>query len=243
VVGTTPIAQALTALGAAMGHRVSVVDPVAEPTAFPDAERVVAQAGFAGLEGDREPSIVVATQGSWDEEALVAALALNARYVGLVASPTRAAAVRAWLREEGVPEERIAALRAPAGLDLGAVTPEEIAISILAELVQVRRGRAPYVAAPGPATLAGAEALGAGAPGPAAAAGADPAGEIVLLDPVCGMTVDRDSARHLAEHGGVVYAFCSVGCRSRFVRDPAAYAPSAATEAAGTAGTSGTIGA
>jgi Cu+-exporting ATPase len=65
-------------------------------------------------------------------------------------------------------------------------------------------------------------------------------------DPVCGMTVDRDSARHLAEHGGVVYAFCSVGCRSRFVRDPAAYAPSAATEAAGaagTAGTSGTIGA
>ena len=243
VVGTTPIAQALTGLGAAMGHRVSVVDPVAEPTAFPDAQRVVAQAGFAGLEGDREPSIVVATQGSWDEEALVAALALDARYVGLVASPTRAAAVRAWLREEGVPEDRIAALRAPAGLDLGAVTPEEIAISILAELVQVRRGRAPYVAAPGPATLAGAEALAAGAPSPAVAAGADPAGEIVLLDPVCGMTVDRDSARHLAEHGGVVYAFCSVGCRSRFVRDPAAYAPSATTEAAGTAGTSGTIGA
>jgi len=242
VVGATPIAQALTALGAAMGHRVSVVDPVAEPTAFPDAQRVVAQAGFAGLAGDRDPSIVVATQGSWDEEALLAALALDARYVGLVASPTRVAAVRAWLREEGVPEERIAALRAPAGLDLGAVTPEEIAVSILAELVQVRRGRAPYVAAPGPATLAGAEAVPAGAPG-APDAPADPAGEIVLLDPVCGMTVDRDSARHLAEHGGVVYAFCSVGCRSRFVRDPAAYAPTAATEPAGTAGTSGTIGA
>jgi xanthine dehydrogenase accessory factor len=242
VVGTTPIAQALTGLGAAMGHRVSVVDPVAEPTAFPDAERVVAQAGFAGLTGDRDPSIVVATQGSWDEEALVAALALDARYVGLVASPTRAAAVRAWLREEGVPEDRIAALRAPAGLDLGAVTPEEIAISILAELVQVRRGRAPYVAAPGPATLAGAEAVAAGAPG-APEAAADPASEIVLLDPVCGMTVDRDSARHLAEYGGMVYAFCSVGCRSRFVRDPAAYAPSVATEAAGTAGMTGMTGA
>jgi xanthine dehydrogenase accessory factor len=246
VVGTTPIAQALTALGAAMGHRVSVVDPVAEPTAFPDADRVVTQAGFASLAGDREPSIVVATQGSWDEEALVAALDLDARYVGLVASPTRAAAVRAWLREEGVPEERVAALRAPAGLDLGAVTPEEIAVSILAELVQVRRGRAPYVAAPGPATLAGAEAMAAGAEATAVGApeaATDPAGEIVLLDPVCGMTVDRDSARHLAEHGGVVYAFCSVGCRSRFVRDPAAYAPRAVTEAAGTAGTTGTAGA
>jgi len=232
VVGTTPIAQALTGLGAAMGHRVSVVDPVAEPTAFPDAERVVSEAGFKSLAGDRQPSIVVATQGSWDEEALVAALALDATYVGLVASPTRATAVRAWLRDEGVPEERVAALRAPAGLDLGAVTPEEIAVSILAELVQVRRGRATFVAAPGPATLAGngpaaAEPTGAEAAQAAGASGTDPAGQIVLLDPVCGMTVERDSARHLAEHGGVVYAFCSVGCRSRFVRDPAAYAPPA----------------
>ena len=78
------------------------------------------------------------------------------RYVGLVASPTRAAVVRAWLREETrVADERLAALRAPAGLDLGAETAEEVALSILAELVQVRRGRADFVASPGPATLAG----------------------------------------------------------------------------------------
>ena len=77
-------------------------------------------------------------------------------YVGLVASPTRSLHVRAWLRDEGnVSDERLAALRAPAGLDLGAETAEEIAISILAELVQVRRGTAAFVAAPGPATLAG----------------------------------------------------------------------------------------
>ncbi len=63
--------------------------------------------------------------------------------------PTRAGVVRAWLRDEaGIPEERLAALRAPSGLDLGAETPEEIAISILAELVQVRRGRASFVARP-----------------------------------------------------------------------------------------------
>ena len=71
--------------------------------------------------------------------------------MGLVASPTRAGVVRAWLRDEAnVPEERLAALRAPAGIDLGAETPEEIALSILAELVQVRRGRAPFVAPAGP---------------------------------------------------------------------------------------------
>jgi len=254
VVGTTPIACALASLGSAMGHRVAVIDPIADPAAFPDAERVVSEAGFERLAGDRQPSIVVATQGSWDEEALVAALALDATYVGLVASPTRATAVRAWLRDEGVPEERVAALRAPAGLDLGAVTPEEIAVSILAELVQVRRGRAPFVAAPGPATLAGADPVRAEAAAavtghaghaahgdPAAAApSGDPAGEIVLVDPVCGMTVERESARHLAEHGGVVYAFCSVGCRSRFVRDPGAYvAPAGTTTHIDTAGTVG----
>ena len=47
--------------------------------------------------------------------------------------------------------------------------------------------------------------------------------DIVLLDPVCGMTVDRASARHLAEHEGVVYAFCSIGCRTRFMKDPPAF--------------------
>ena len=132
---------------------------------------------------------------------------------------TRAAVVRAWLRDEAhIPEERLGALRAPAGLDLGAETAEEVALSILAELVQVRRGTATFVASPGPATLAGAPTT------PELEPVVD---DIVLLDPVCGMTVDRAHARHLAEHDGVVYAFCSMGCRTSFIREPTAYlAPS-----------------
>jgi xanthine dehydrogenase accessory factor len=214
VAGTTPIAGALVALGSAAGWRVSVFDPIADPDAFPSAERVVTGTDIAGLDPDMAPAVVVATQGVWDEEALAAALARDASYVGLVASPTRAAVVRAWLREEaGVADERLAALRAPAGLDLGAETAEEVALSILAELVQVRRGTAAFVASPGPATLAGAPALDM-----------EPiVDDIVLLDPVCGMTVDRAHARHLAEHDGVVYAFCSMGCRTSFIREPTAY--------------------
>jgi xanthine dehydrogenase accessory factor len=148
--------------------------------------------------------------------------------VGLVASPTRAAVVRQWLRDEtGLAEERIAALRAPAGLDLGAETAEEIALSILGELVQVRRGRAAFVAAPGPATIAGRD------PAAAAGAGVGPVvDDIVLVDPVCGMTVDRRDARHLAEYSGVVYAFCQMGCRTRFIHDPASFvAASVSSEA------------
>jgi xanthine dehydrogenase accessory factor len=212
IAGTTPIAGALAALGAAAGFRVTVIDPVADAEAFPAAERVLPDGDLRRLDPGSAPYVVVATQGQWDEEALAAALRRDAAYVGLVASPTRAVAVRAWLREEnGLADERLAALRAPAGLDLGAETPEEIALSILAELVQVRRGRAEFVAAPGPATMPGAA--------PALAAGR----EIVTLDPVCGMTVDPAHARHLAEHDGTIYAFCSIGCRTRFVKEPAAF--------------------
>ncbi len=220
VAGTTPIAGALVALGSAAGWRVSIFDPIADPDAFPGAERVVAGTDIAGLDPGIAPAVVVATQGVWDEEALVAALARDASYVGLVASPTRAAVVRAWLRDEaGVPDERLAALRAPAGLDLGAETAEEIALSILAELVQVRRGTASFVASPGPATLAG------GVVAATEAAIQPVVDDIVLLDPVCGMTVAREHARHLAEHDGVVYAFCSMGCRTSFMRQPTAYLP------------------
>ena len=99
----------------------------------------------------------------------------------------------------------LAAGAAWAAPELRAQTPAEIACSILAELVQVRRGRAPFVASPGPAAVATWENEGE------------------ALDPVCGMTVQRATARHVAEHDGEIYLFCSVGCRNRFVREPDAY--------------------
>ena len=216
IVGTTPIAGALVTLGAAAGWRVTLIDPIAEADAFPAADRVHASADIRGLDPEASPYVVVASQGIWDEEAVGLALTREAAYVGLVASPTRAAVVRDWLREETtVGEERVAALRAPAGMDIGAETSEEVALSILAELVQVRRGRADFVASPGPATMAGAL--------PDTITLEPVVDDIVLLDPVCGMTVERAHARHLAEHDGTVYAFCSIGCRTRFIKEPAAY--------------------
>lgn len=216
--GTTPIVGALAALGSATGWRVSVFDPIADAEAFPDAERVSTDTDLGRVDPELSPYVVVATQGVWDEEAVAAALRRDVAYVGLIASPTRARVVRDWLRDEAaIPEDRVAALRAPCGLDLGAETPEEIAISILGELVQVRRGRAAFVARPGPATVVG---------GSGVAAAHEPVpvvDDIVLLDPVCGMTVDRAHARHLAEHDGVVYAFCSMGCRTAFIKEPDAY--------------------
>ena len=215
VAGTTPIAAALAELGAAVGFDVTVMDPVADASVLPDGIKVVVGDDLASLPTPPAgPYVVVASQGVWDEEAIASALRLDVAYVGLVASPTRAAAVRTWLLDEGIEPDRVLAVRAPAGIDLGAESPAEVAVSILAELVQVRHGRAAFVAAPGPAILAGA---------PTASEPSAALEDIVLLDPVCGMTVERSGARHLADHGGLVYAFCSIGCRSRFVREPSAY--------------------
>ena len=217
VAGMTPIARAMVGLGAAAGWHVTLFDPIADKEAFPLADAVLGDRELHTLEFTAPPFVVVATQGIWDEEAVLAALRRDVAYVGLVASPTRVAVVRDWLRQEtGLAEDRIAALRGPAGIDLGAETAEEIAVSILAELVQVRRGRASFVAAPGPATIAGQPSGEPVAAGPIV-------DDIVLLDPVCGMTVDRRDARHLAEHDGIVYAFCQMGCRTRFIRDPSAF--------------------
>jgi xanthine dehydrogenase accessory factor len=84
----------------------------------------------------------VSTQGRGDEAALAAALAVDVDYVAFVGSRKKAESLKAALAERGVSPERLAKLKAPAGLDLGAITPDEIAISILAEIVAVRRGKA-----------------------------------------------------------------------------------------------------
>jgi YHS domain-containing protein len=109
-------------------------------------------------------------------------------------------------------------------MDLGAVNAADVAVSILAELVTVRRGRAPFVAMPGPATLVAAAAANAALPLAAPGSLDRPLGDgIILVDPVCGMSVDPADVRHIADHESRTYAFCCAGCRTRFAKNPARY--------------------
>jgi xanthine dehydrogenase accessory factor len=140
-------------------------------------------------------AVVVATMGHADEEALEAALAGRAGYVGLIASARRAGVVLDALRARGVSEDALARVRSPAGLDLGPATQPEIAVAILAELVAWRH------------TRAGGEAV-----------------LLEAVDPICGMTVAVEAAGDAVVFEGVGYYFCCDGCRSRFEQDPARYA-------------------
>jgi xanthine dehydrogenase accessory factor len=237
VFGVSPTAQALARLGKAMGYAVVAVDPHADAAAFPTADGLLTDPADPGLNATRpgQTFAVVATQGQWDEEALLAAAGLAPAYLAVVASPRRFGEMRAFLAGR-VAEPVLRAVKNPAGLDLGARGPEEVALSILAEIVRERRQRreAPSAARPDP--------LGAGmapwGPGGEAAqrreapsaARPDPLGAGIAKDPICGMTVAVDGARHRAQHAGREYFFCCAGCREKFLAAPERYATA---EAAG----------
>jgi xanthine dehydrogenase accessory factor len=198
LVGSGPVVETLAGLATAARLVVTVVEPEASRPADLGDVRVVADLAAVGV--TPRTAIVVATHGRFDEDALAQALGSEASYVSLVASPTRARVVVESLRARAIPEDRLRRLKAPAGLDLAAVTPEEIAVSILAEIIAYRRRPVE------PASL--------DPPSPA---------PLVARDPVCGMTVTVATARHRAEApGGPVY-FCCAGCREQYDRDPGRY--------------------
>jgi xanthine dehydrogenase accessory factor len=156
----------------------------------------------------------VATQGKNDEAVLERAAEARPAYLGLVGSKRRGAAVLGYLADRGVDQQLLSRVRVPAGLDLGQTTHQEIAVSILAELVQLRASGA-LAAAPKKQQQQSFQDQGQADPGQ------DPAAQ---TDPVCGMTVDAAADRPSAEHQGRTYYFCSAHCRQAFTADPAAYA-------------------
>ncbi|MPZ12136.1 MAG: XdhC /CoxI family-like protein [Kiloniellaceae bacterium] len=138
VCGASPVARAIADLAGRSGFAVTVAALAEDQDSFPAADQRIA--GFElPPDSPAERFIVVATQGKRDGEALRAALSAEAPYVAFVGSRRKAASLTARLREQGFPAEKIARLRSPAGLDIGAITPEEIALSIIAEVVELRR--------------------------------------------------------------------------------------------------------
>lgn len=177
VVGTTPVAQALASLGAGVGLQMELTDGQAADPRPDDA------------------ALIVASHGREEESALEGALRAGVPYVALVASELRGTAVLASLDVDDAQRSRVFS---PAGLNLGARTPGEIALSIIAQLIAERaKGRHAIPADSEPATA---------------------------IDPVCGMTVAAvESTLHL-DHGGTTVYFCSRGCYEAFRKDPERYA-------------------
>ena len=141
IVGHGQIAEVLAALGHLMRFSVTVNDPAADREDFPNAERVVT-VDFDRNETpiDSRTFVVIATMHKNDHLWLQKAVEGDAAYVALIASQHRSKLVLDYLRATGMPEHKVENVWAPAGLDLGAETAEEIALSIISQIVALRRG-------------------------------------------------------------------------------------------------------
>jgi xanthine dehydrogenase accessory factor len=210
ILGRSPIAQALARLGSVIGYAISVV--VGDEAGEPFAGIEVIQAQDYNLESAKVTGrtfIVVSTQGEGDEEALEQALKTEAMYVAFVASKTKAGKVFDYLKAQGIAAEKIKSVLAPAGLDIHAKSPEEIAVSILAQIIQVR----------GQAT----ETAGQAKSNVSSSLPVLPVIHAEAKDPVCGMSVNPSKARRKSEYEGATFYFCCAGCKQAFDREPQRY--------------------
>ena len=203
ILGTSPVAVALARLGKVINYAVSVAGCEADREMFPDCDLVHTDLDLGQIKITPQTFVVVSTQGQHDEEALENALRSNASHVAFVASKAKAAKIRQYLKDRGIAAPRLRQLRAPAGLNIHAASPEEIAVSILAEVIQVNRATKET---------------------PKTEVRLWPGKQVEARDPICGMMVDVSKARHKSEFRGTAFYFCCAGCKEKFDKQPEQYA-------------------
>ena len=194
VFGSTPAARALVRIADAMGYATDAIASEGQPADLPASTRRNSR--------DEIPPgalVLVATMDERDLEAIEQALRLQPGYLGVIASRKRFAELADALAARGVERSVLDSVAAPAGLNIGARSPEEIAVSVMAQMVE-RRRKAKVVEQAAPAAKV-REAI----------------------DPVCGMTVAIAGAHHTAEVDGRTYYFCCAGCRTKFLAGPERY--------------------
>ena len=195
VVGDAPIAGALLRLGSEFGFEMVAVDNgVPEPTSD-------------------DLGVVIAAHGRDEFHTMRHALEAGVPYVGFVASHKRGAAVLAELRDDGVADGLIELVDYPAGLDIGAREPAEIALSIFAKIISVRRGELITAPERPPSLIVHRAAAGSRRPSSRASIKAAPT---IAVDPICGMTVAAVPGTPSVEHDGETVYFCCEGCKSKF---------------------------
>lgn len=202
ILGRSPVAVALAKLASATNYSVYVAAPDANQENFSNAGLVQPDLDLGQLKITAQTFIVVSTQGECDEEALEKALGTSAAYVAFVASKVKADKVLEYLRGQGVADARLSQVRSPAGLDIRAASPEEIAVSILAQIIQLHGTKAAALKAKAVVPVLNQE----------------------TKDPVCGMTVAIDTAKHKSEFQGNSFYFCCAGCKQKFDKLPDKYA-------------------
>lgn len=207
VMGSSMIAKSLVKLAKASGYRVTGVAQDANMQTFEKVDELITQLKLDNVKTTPASSIVVATQGEQDEKALMEALRKEVGYIGFVASRKKVQSLFSYLVDAGFDENIVATLHSPAGIDIHAKQPEEVAISILAEIIQLRNtGSLPQ------AFEGYLEQKDVPVDAPK-----------WYINPVCGVPVDINHPKHVVEYNNEKVYFCCDGCKVKFEKEPAKY--------------------
>lgn len=202
IFGRSHIAKALCEIGAAAGYDMIVISNLSEHEMFPKAKKFYALSDFDVQKVKPADFAVVCTQGEDDEKSLGAAVSSAASYVAFVSSHRKANAIFRTLKKQGVPIEKLAQVKTPAGLDLNAKSPQDVAISILAQIVQEKMAHEEEQAED---------------------AAFKELSDDLYMNPVCKIPVQKSTAKHVLEHKGEKVYFCCDGCKISFEKEPESY--------------------
>ena len=201
IFGKSHIGMALAKIAHAMDYTVEVVMTNVDPHVFPTADALHAIHDFQGGEDYQNSFVVVCTQGEGDAEALHKALSLNSGYTAFVASRKKANAIFQEVRLKGATFDQLKTIKTPAGLDINAKLPEEVAISILAEVIQTFRTEEKEQKEQSPIEL----------------------GNDYYMNPVCNIPIQKSTAKHILVYNNEKVYFCCDGCKVSFEKDPEKY--------------------
>lgn len=207
VIGKTAIARSLTKLAGALGYRITGVAQDANLQTFEKVDELITQINLASVKTTPASFIVVATQGEHDEKALEEALKKESAYLGFVASKKKMASMANYLADAGFDKAAIDVIKSPVGIDINAKSPDEVAISILAEMIQIHNN-SPVMLSFEKFDESKAET------------GMSPK---YYINPVCGVPVDMHNPKHVIEYQGEIVYFCCDGCKVKFEEDPGKY--------------------
>ncbi len=201
IVGKSNIARALSKLAIATNLRVHVLSNDVHKGMFPGVNNIHDRVDFSKINIDKNTFIVVSTQGEDDEESIRKALETNCNYVGFISSLRKSVKIKEYLEQTELSANRINELKIPVGMDINAKLPEEIAISILAEIVQLFRD-----------------------PNRKEDQESDTAiNDDTYINPVCRVAVSKKDAKHVLEYGAHTVYFCCDGCKVSFDTEPEKY--------------------
>lgn len=219
VVGKSNIARKLAALGATADFKVTAMAQGADQHMFPLASTVKESVSFEEIKNFSNTYIVVATQGEDDEENVEKALSTAAKYVGYVCSSKKSDLLKKYLSSRDVSSERIKDLKSPVGFDINAKLAGEVAISILAEIVEDFRNKRTEGA-----DCCGSKTEGIEEPLPDQNVN-EKFTEEYYINPVCGVPVSKKSPKHILDYQGEKVYFCCDGCKVSFEKNPSQYIP------------------